>query len=69
MTDVTSRNGNVDRETSYEPPDTGSAGSGGKSTGTTASAGETSYEPPDTGSTGSGGKSTGTTAPARESAE
>jgi len=52
------------QEISFEDPDPGTGGSGGKSAGS-APAREVSFEDPDPGTGGSGGKSAGS-APARE---
>ena len=46
------------QETSFDPPDDTTGGSGGKTPGS-ASAGETSFDPPDDTTGGSGGKTPG----------
>ena len=46
------------RDVSFDPPDDGTTGTGGKTSGS-ASAGEVSFDPPDDGTTGTGGKTSG----------
>ena len=52
------------QDTSFDPPDDGTGGTGGKTAGS-ASGREVSFDPPDDGTGGTGGKTAGS-APARE---